>query len=55
MQEGSNLQQHLNAFNQIISDLARLDVKIKDEDKAYIMLRSLPSYYEHLVKTFTYG
>ncbi|KAL0285042.1 UNVERIFIED_CONTAM: Retrovirus-related Pol polyprotein from transposon TNT 1-94, partial [Sesamum angustifolium] len=55
MQEGSNLAQHVNVFNQIITDLAHLDVNIEDEDKAMILLCSLPFSYEHLVTTLTYG
>ncbi|KAE8664701.1 hypothetical protein F3Y22_tig00112738pilonHSYRG00078 [Hibiscus syriacus] len=35
-------------------DHARLDVKIEDEDKAMIMLCSLPLSYEHMVTTLTY-
>lgn len=37
MQEGSDLQWHINVFNHIIIDLLRLDVKIKDKDKAMIV------------------
>ena len=55
MQEGSNLAQHVNIFNQIITDLVRVDVKIEDEDKVIILLYSLPPSYEHLVTTLTYG
>ena len=55
MQEGSNLQQDVNAFNQIIKDFSRSDVMIDDEDKACILLCSLSSFYEHLVTTLTYG
>jgi len=54
LQEGSDLQQHVNALNQIISDLARLDVKNENEDKTCIMLCFLPSY-EHLGTTLMYG
>ncbi|KAL0401657.1 UNVERIFIED_CONTAM: Retrovirus-related Pol polyprotein from transposon TNT 1-94 [Sesamum latifolium] len=52
---GSNLMQHVNVFNQIIADLARLDVSNEDEDRAIILLCSLPFSYEHLVTTLTYG
>ncbi|KAL0371814.1 UNVERIFIED_CONTAM: hypothetical protein Scaly_0863000 [Sesamum calycinum] len=55
MQEGSDLAQHVNVFNQIITDLARLDVNIVDEDRVMIMLCLLPFSYEHLVTTLTYG
>jgi len=49
------LAQHVNFFNQIIIDLVQLDVKIKDEDRAIIPLCLLPSSYEHIVTTLTYG
>ena len=55
MQEGLNLAQHINIFNQIITDLIRVDVKIEDEDKTIILLCSLPPSYEHLVTVLTYG
>ncbi|KAE8715810.1 hypothetical protein F3Y22_tig00110160pilonHSYRG00625 [Hibiscus syriacus] len=50
MQDDHDLAQHVNVFNQIISDLARLDVKIEDEDKAMIILCLLPLSYEHMRK-----
>uniref|UniRef100_A0A453RW19 CCHC-type domain-containing protein n=1 Tax=Aegilops tauschii subsp. strangulata TaxID=200361 RepID=A0A453RW19_AEGTS len=49
-----DLVEHVNAFNQLVMDLARLDVKIEDEDKA-LLLVSLPPSYEHLVITLTHG
>ena len=49
------MAQYVNVFNQIITDLARLDVSIADEDKVMILLCSLPSSYEHLVTTLIYG
>ncbi|KAE8711146.1 putative ribonuclease H protein [Hibiscus syriacus] len=55
MQDDHDLAQHVNVFNQIVSDLARLDVKIEDEDKAMILLCLLPPSYEHMVTTLTYG
>ncbi|GMI70741.1 hypothetical protein HRI_000743400 [Hibiscus trionum] len=54
-QEGQDLTQHVNIFNQIITDLTQLDVKIENEDKAMILLCSLPSSYEYIVTTLTYG
>ncbi|KAL0387502.1 UNVERIFIED_CONTAM: Retrovirus-related Pol polyprotein from transposon TNT 1-94 [Sesamum radiatum] len=53
-EEGSDLAQHVNIFNQIITDLARLDVNIEDKDRAMILLCSLLFSYEHLVTTLTY-
>ena len=55
MQEGSDIAEHINVFNQLIADLRKVDVKIDDEDRAIILLCSLPGSYEHLVTTLTYG
>lgn len=55
MQEGSNLAEHINVFNQVIADLVKVEVKVDDEDRAIILLCSLPGSYEHLVTTLTYG
>ena len=57
MAESSDLSQHINVFNQIISDLKRIDVKFEDEDKALMLLNSLSasSTYENLVTTLMWG
>ena len=55
MQEGSDLTEHVNVFNQVIADLVKVEVTIDDEDKAIIFLCSLPRSYEHLVTTLKYG
>uniref|UniRef100_A0A2N9F9A0 CCHC-type domain-containing protein n=1 Tax=Fagus sylvatica TaxID=28930 RepID=A0A2N9F9A0_FAGSY len=55
MTEGADLRQHINTFKQIISDMLRIDIKFKDEDKAMMFLISLPASYEHLVTTLLYG
>ena len=55
MQEGTDLAQHINFFNHIISDLLRIEVKIKVEDQAMVLLCSLPLSYEHLVTTLIWG
>ena len=39
----------------MIADLKNLDVEIDDEDKALLLLNSLPDTYEHLVTTLLYG
>ncbi|CAI8589056.1 unnamed protein product [Vicia faba] len=55
MQEGGNLQAHVNAFNNILADLAQLDVKVDNENKVVILLCSLLDSYDHWETTLTYG
>ena len=55
MQEGADLTEHVNTFNRVISDLARIEVKVEDEDRAILMLTSLPKSYKGLVVTLMYG
>ena len=56
MADGSDLSQHIKVFNHIISDLKQIDV-IEDEDKALMLLNSLPTFstYENLVTTLMWG
>ena len=44
--------EHLNFFNKVISELLPVDVKIDVEDKALILLSSLP---DHIVTIILYG
>jgi len=57
MAEGSDLSQHINIFNHIISDLKRVDVKFEDGEKALMLLKSLPvsNTYGNLVTILTRG
>ena len=55
MTEGSALDQHINVFNQIISDLNRVDVKFEEKDMELILLNSLPESYDNLVTTLMWG
>lgn len=55
MQEGANLTEHINTFNRVVSDLERIGSKVEDEDKALLMLVSLPKSYKSLMVTLTYG
>ena len=41
-------------FNKILSDLLALDVRLEEEDKALLLLFSLPSSYDHLATTIMY-
>jgi len=54
MKEGSLVLQHLNAFNQIFSNLLALEVKLEEEDKALLLLSSLPQSYDHLTTIIMY-
>ena len=55
MKEDTPILQHLNTFNRILSDLLALEVKLEQEDKALLLLSSLPSSYDHLATTIMYG
>ena len=46
---------HLNAFNKIVSDLLVLEVKLEKEDKALLLLSSLPLSYDLLTTTIMHG
>lgn len=54
MQEGSDLVEYMNAFNQVVTDLARLSAAIDGQDRAILLLCSLPSSYDHLITTLTH-
>jgi len=47
--------EHLNFFNKIINELLAVNVKIDEEDKALILLSSLPESYEHIITAMQYG
>lgn len=53
--KGTPMIEHLNNFNKILADLQNLDVEFIDEDKALLLLNSLPESYEHLTTTLLYG
>src|SRR3954465_6087319 len=46
MKESTPILQHLNLFNKIVSDLLALEVKLEEEDKALLLLGSLPHNYD---------
>lgn len=49
MEEDSSLFAHIDAFRMTILDLEYINVKIENEDKAILLLSSLPVSYEHFV------
>ena len=53
--EGTKMITHLDSFNKLITDLLNLDEDVNDEDKALILLNSLPEAYDHLATTLIYG
>ena len=55
MGENINFLSHLNVLNGLITQLANLGVKIEDEDKAIVLLNSLPSSYDTLATTILHG
>jgi len=55
MAEGTPVQKHLNEFNSILVYLGSLDVKIEDEDKAILLVASLPPSYKHLKEIMMYS
>ncbi|GJZ24612.1 retrovirus-related pol polyprotein from transposon TNT 1-94 [Tanacetum coccineum] len=52
---GTSIQDHLDEFNTILIDLENLDVDIDDEDKAVLLVISLPASYKHFKEIMLYG
>jgi len=50
MKRGCSINEHLNRYTKFLTDLVNVDVKIDEEDKALILLNSLPV---EEYKTFT--
>ncbi|VFQ78488.1 unnamed protein product [Cuscuta campestris] len=55
MAEEANFNGHLDEFNKITTELESIDVKIEEEDKALLLLASLPSSFDNIVTTFLFG
>lgn len=55
MKEGTPILEYLNSLNKIIINLPSIEVKLDEDDKAFILFNSLSSFYEHLVTTILYG
>lgn len=53
--EGILMSEYLNDFNKTLADLLNLNVEVEDEDKALLLLNSLPDEYQYLITTLLYG
>jgi hypothetical protein len=49
MRYGDSVEEHLNAFNIVVSQLVSIEIKISDEDKCISLLCSLPNSGDSLV------
>ena len=55
MEEGTTTEDHLDEFNKTILDLENIDVKVKEEDQAIILLNSLDKSYSYFVDTMMFN
>lgn len=55
MEENGDLMKHMNEFDGIIDQLKKVDVKVKEEEKALLFLASLPNSYEVFVESLICG
>ena len=56
MQRGCSVNEHLNRYTKLLTDLVNVDVETSEEDKAIILLNSLPrEEYEVFTLTFLNG
>jgi len=55
MGEGQKLQDHIDDFMKLCLDLENIDIKYDDENKALVLLHSLPRSYETFVDILKHG
>ena len=56
MKKGSTVNEHINRYTKLLTDLVNVDVIVEEEDKAIIFLNSLPEEeYETFTLTFING
>ena len=53
--KSSRISVQLTEFNKILDDLANIEVNVEDEDKALLLLCSLPKFFEHFKDAILYG
>jgi translation initiation factor IF-1 len=49
MRDGDSVEEHLNAFNTMVSHFVSVEIKISDEDKCINLLYSLPDLWDSLI------
>ena len=49
MNDGDSVRKHLSVFNNVISELLSIEIKITKEEKCSSLLFSLPKYWDSLV------
>ncbi|GKD51964.1 hypothetical protein Tco_1280940 [Tanacetum coccineum] len=52
---GKSQSEHIDEFHKLVGDLAAINTVISDEDRALLLLTSLPSSYDKFVDTLLYG
>ena len=55
MDDDIDIIDHVNYFTKLITQLSSIIAKTNDEDKALLLLLSLPNYYESLITTLLAG
>ena len=53
MSEGGLIDDHINEFNMIISQLSSVEINFEDEIKALILMSSLPESWDIVVATIS--
>jgi hypothetical protein len=55
MKQGTNITDYLNVFNTLMCQFISIGVKIEEEDKGIMLLRTLPKSWDDLVTTISYS
>lgn len=55
MEESKSLDENMDVFLKLVSDLASVQVNISEEDQAIFLLNSLPKAYEQMAHSLKYG
>jgi len=55
MEIGGDLHDHINKFNQLVSQLLNANDKLSDEEQTLLLLASLPRSFKALIQTLLVG